>query len=370
MNPTCFSKIIGHEEIKKQLECKISKKMIGHALLFAGPAGIGKSLFAWALAARIISEYDPGKNHLYKIEAGRHPDIHVYRPEGKLGLHSMQAMRQLIEEVYLPPYEANWKIFIIHDAERMLSYSANALLKTFEEPPPRTLIILLSHSHAALIPTILSRCCILHFRLLSPQLINDFLRQNYQLEKIACDKIVRQAQGSLGRAVRLVTQGDMIRTTLFNLLAQRPFIDYRSFQESIQMISEQIELSKKQAEESSKEEVCQISMDLLSAQQKHIIEKELEGLIAIALMQEAQILFEYILSWYRDLQLILLGGSSSYLFNPDFQSDLEQAVQRGEFKPIDQVFQAVEDAYLALQRSTPLALCLENLFLKLDRIIP
>ncbi len=84
-------------------------------------------------------------------------------------------MRQLSEEIYLPPYEANWKVFIIHDADRMLSYSANALLKTFEEPPPRTLIILLSRSQASLLPTIVSRCYTLHFQNLPSSLIQNFL---------------------------------------------------------------------------------------------------------------------------------------------------------------------------------------------------
>lgn len=368
MNPTCFSQIIGNEEIKKQLTRMVSKRAIGHALLFAGPDGVGKSLFAWALAACVLKEYDPAKDHARKIAAGQHPDVHIYRSEGKLGLHSIQSLRQLSEEVYLPPYEASWKVFIIHDADRMLSYSANALLKTFEEPPPRTLMILLSRSQSALLPTILSRCCTLHFRLLSNPQIQNFLKQNYQLDDGACDQIVRQAQGSLGRAVKLAMQGNTIRTSLLQLLAQGPFVDYRSLQTAVQSVSEQVEIVKKQAEEIAKEELYKISADQLSSHQQHALEKELEGLTALALTQEAQALFEYILSWYRDLQLILLGGTVSHLTNSDFKVELEQAVQRGEFKPLDQVYQAVEHAYLSLQRSTSLTLCLENLFLKLDRV--
>src|SRR6476659_2342029 len=100
MHPTCFSQMIGNEEIKQQLQRMISKKAIGHALLFAGLEGVGKSLFAWALAAQILKEYDPQKDHARKLAAGQHPDMHIYRPEGKLGLHSIQAMRHLSEEVY------------------------------------------------------------------------------------------------------------------------------------------------------------------------------------------------------------------------------------------------------------------------------
>jgi DNA polymerase-3 subunit delta' len=368
MRPISFSQITGNEEIKNQLKRMVTKRAIGHSLLFAGPEGIGKSLFAEALAAHLLQEYDPEKDHARKIAAGIHPDIHIYRPEGKLGLHSIQTLRQLSEEVYLPPYEASWKVFIIHDADRMLSYSANALLKTFEEPPPRTLIILISRSSAALLPTIVSRCNTLHFKLLPNQQIHDFLKQHYQLDDATCDKIVRQAQGSLGRAIKLATQGDAVRTALLSLLAQGLFTDYRALQEGIQTISEQVEIAKKQAEESAKEELYKMSSEHLSAQQQHALEKEMEGLTALALTQEAQVLFDTLLAWYRDLELLLLGGPANQLSNSDFSSELEQAVQRGEFKPLEKVYQAIENAYLSLQRSTPLALCLENLFLKLDRI--
>lgn len=89
---------------------------------------------------------------------------------------------------------------------------------------------------------------------------------------------------------------------------------------------------------------------------------------ALALAQEAQAIFELILSWTRDLHVLLLGGRPADLVNPDYLMDLEQAVQRGEVQPLDQVYKAVEEAYLTLQRSTPLSLCLETLLLKLDRI--
>ncbi len=159
-----------------------------------------------------------------------------------------------------------------------------------------------------------------------------------------------------------------MRTSLLNLLAEGTLDNYRYLQEKIQIISEHVESAKKQAEEIAKSEIYHFSLDHLSVQQHYAMEKELEGFTALALTQEAQVLFEYILSWYRDLELILLGADKIYLSNPDYQSSLEQAVQSGEYKPIYQVLQMIESAYLALQRSTPLALCLENLFLKLDRI--
>lgn len=367
MRPSCFSQIIGNDNIKKNLSLMVSRRSIGHALLFTGPEGVGKSLFAWALAAEILFEYDPSSNHFQKIQKGQHPDIHVYQPEGKLALHSIQTLRQFSEEIYLPPFEANWKIFIIHEADRMLSYSANALLKTFEEPPPRTLIILLSNSQGSLLPTILSRCSILHFQALSFLDVKQYLKQHYPLDESSLNRIACQAQGSIGRAVKLAEQSDDIRLSILKLLRKKPLWNYRIFREEIQTISEQMEVAKKPGEENAKETEKNYR-EQLTAQERIFFEKEWEGKLALSLAQEAQMAFEVILSWYRDLQVLLLGGPASLLTNFDFQEDLEQAVQRGEFKPLDQVYKAVQEAYLSLQRSTPFSLSLETLLLKLDRV--
>lgn len=363
-----FSQIIGNEQIKAQLERMVSKKTIGHAFLFAGPEGVGKSLFALTLAAKIMQETDPEKDHARKIASGHHPDLHIYRPEGKLGLHSIQTLRQFSEEVYLPPYESSWKVFIIHDAERMLSYSANALLKTFEEPPPRTLIILISHSAGTLLPTILSRCTTFHFQLLPEDQIQKFIKEKHSLDDVASSRIARYARGSLGRAIRFATQGDAVRLALLQLFAQGLFLDYRQLQSGVQSVVEHVEKAKKQAEELAKEELHHTPSDYLTSHQQHALEKELEGLTALALTQEAHILFETVASWYRDLELLLLGGSPKLLSNPEFEAELEQAVQRGEYHSLDQVYQAIEKAHFSLQRSTSLALCMENLFLTLGRI--
>jgi DNA polymerase III subunit delta' len=160
-----FSHIIGNEHIKHYLINMVDRNAVANSLLFAGPDGIGKSLFAEAFAKLLLCSNDPEGIHCHKIESGSHPDVRIYHPEGKIGMHSIDSMRQFSEEVYLSPYEGLWKVFIIHDADRMLSYSANALLKTFEEPAPRSLIILLSSNPKALLPTVLSRCRTLRFHL-------------------------------------------------------------------------------------------------------------------------------------------------------------------------------------------------------------
>lgn len=361
MIPTSFSSLIGNEPIKLYLQRMLEKKAIGNSLLFAGQEGIGKGLFAYVFAAQLM-----GEQHRSKIEKGQHPDIHIYRPEGKLGLHSIQSLRLLSEEVYLPPYEADWKVFIVHEAERMLTYSANALLKTFEEPPPRTVIILLSQSQAALLPTIVSRCRTLHFKPISQYDIEQRLAQSTDLSVDAIRSVAGLAHGSLGRALHLAYKGgDPTRLHLLDTLSNLPLANYKMLGAAVERIVEEIESSRKHAEDSAKEELVKASGEYLSAAQQNSLEKEIEGFSTLAFVQDAQALFNQLLAWYRDLHLLQLTQNRSYLINRDYAEQLEQVVQRGNLMPIEKVQKAIDEAQLALQRSTSLNICLENLFLKL-----
>src|SRR5579871_2402997 len=148
-----FCKLIGNELAKTALQYMAEQKSVPNTLLFYGPDGVGKSLFAIALAELLM-----GKEHAHKLAAHTHPDLHIYLPEGKSAIHTMENMRKLIDEVALPPFEAPVKVFILHDAHQMLPYSSNALLKTFEEPSLHSYFILLTSALDAMLPTIVSRC--------------------------------------------------------------------------------------------------------------------------------------------------------------------------------------------------------------------
>lgn len=365
MIPTSFSQLVGNEFVKNCLERMIDKEAIGHALLFAGPDGVGKGLFAQVVAALLMSKDDQAEGYRKKIEKGIHPDIHVYRPEGKLGLHSMQALKQMCSEVHLPPYEACCKIFIIHEADRMLSYSANALLKTFEEPPLHTKIILLTHSPASLLPTVRSRCAPFFFEAVSQEKIEEYLKAHYQAEESAIKSWASLAQGSIGRAVQLAKKGgDPNRTLLLNALSSGRFENFKALSAFVQQLADEIESGRKSLEDEAKE-LHKESSENFSALQKSALEKEIEGVSAMALAQEAAALFGVLLSWYRDLSLLQAGGDRRYLINRDYEDALEQAQQTGRELPLERVQKIIEEAQLGLQRSVSLNICLENLLLKL-----
>jgi len=366
MIPTCFSKLIGNEFIKNCLIRLVKKKAIGHSLLFAGPSGIGKSLFASVIAASSMSEDEKERaGHCRKISQGIHPDVHIYRPEGKIGLHSIQSLRKMCDEIQLPPYEAPSKVFIVHDAHRMLSFSANALLKTFEEPPPQTKIILLTHSHTTLLPTILSRCSTYFFHPISENEIFNYLSEHYQSEPEQLRAWAHLSQGSLGQALKLAKRGgDPTRALVLDALSTGSLQSYKNLVRLSDVLTEEIEARKKTLEDEIKE--LQIkSSEYLSLGQHAVLEKDLEGASAIELMEEANILFYNILSWYRDLSLMQAGGGRCYLINQDYEDALESSLQFGQILPLAVVQKAIEEAQFALKRSTSLNICLENLFLKL-----
>jgi len=368
MIPTSFSQLIGNTFIKECLQRLIKKKNVGHSLLFAGPEGIGKSLFATVLAALVMSEdEDNAHQHSQKIAQGMHPDVHIYKPEGKIGMHSIQSLRQMCDEIHLPPYEAKYKIFIVHDAHRMLTYSANALLKTFEEPPPQTKIILLTHAHKALLPTILSRCSSYFFQSIDEQEIYNYLKKIYPQQEQNVKVWANLSQGSLGQALKLAKRGeDHLRTLMLNAFSNGSLHNYKSLLKLSELLVQEIEARKKSLGTEIKE-IQYKKSDCLTASQIEMLEKEVEGTSALELVQETNILFYTILSWYRDLSLLQAAGDRRLLINLDYENALEAALQFDQLLPLEDIQKAIEETQLALQRSTSLNICIENLLLKLVR---
>lgn len=361
-----FSHIIGNEWLKGCLSRIIEKKKLSNSLLFAGPEGIGKSLFAEGVAFQLLCDENATENHQHRFRNGTHPDLHVYQPEGKIGMHNMAAMRALGEEVYLPPLEAKRKVFIIHHADRMLPTSANALLKTFEEPSLDAAIILISSSPELLLPTILSRCSTFHFQALNEKEIASWLTTHQGLSREQAEGIAALSQGSIGNALALLSEEQQaLREDVLELLKEGRFSNYESLLAYAKKIAESIEEKVKGVEEAAKEQLLKGYCDKLTASQRESFEKEVEGIASLRTTQEASFFFEMVLCWYRDLHLLQNQGDSSLLFNKDRLPLLQQALPRIQLLPLEVIMQAIQTAKLALARSTALPLCLENFFLRL-----
>lgn len=333
-----FSDLIGNEKIKKDLEKALHNKKFANTLLFSGPNGIGKSLFAKVASKDLLyPDYCPTSCE-HRIDREQHPDLHVYFPEGKTQMHSISSMKKLIQEVYMESFEAKAKVFIIHDAEKMLPSSANALLKTLEEPTVNSYLFLISSKPLELLSTITSRCMHFRFSYIAEHEITQLIEKKYQKTAIQAKQIAREAQGSIRKAIEIATfpNYEKIREMIFSFLNKKPIQSYTDFQDSMK------ELEKTFASFYEK------TPDLLK-----------EKLI--------DVIFSHIMMWYRDLHLLNAECDESLLFYADFSQELK--THQKEYLPsMDQVHLILDEVRFGLDRNFSLVSCLERLFFRLELI--
>jgi DNA polymerase-3 subunit delta' len=200
-----FPAPLGHSGIVDRLFAAFEGDRLPHALLFSGPAGIGKSRVARLLAARIActGAAPPCGTcaACSQIAATTHPDLEwVSLASGKKEIGVDQA-RRLKRIVQMTSITAARKMAIVDEAERLSIAAQNALLKTLEEPPGNALLILVTSAPGALLPTVRSRCRTVVFAPLKVEDVRAVLVGEGVDEKEA-EELARAADGSPGRALQ------------------------------------------------------------------------------------------------------------------------------------------------------------------------
>ncbi len=235
-----FDKIIGNSPIKKYLQENINSRRIAHAQLFSGEQGIGILPMALAYATEIIC-LDGDENSRKKCENLSHPDLHFVFPtatttkvkqnpvsslfmedfraffhknpygtlfdwyqflgiDNKQGNMGVAEAKEITEKLSLKSFEGGYKVMIVWMAEYMNTDCANKLLKLLEEPPAKTLFILIAENENQILSTILSRCQITRFSKIGDAAIKDGLMQNGVSEDQAIAIAIR-SQGNYKKAL-------------------------------------------------------------------------------------------------------------------------------------------------------------------------
>jgi len=234
--------IKGHRSTLEMLNRALSRGRLPHALLFAGDAGIGKKRIALHLAQCLFCQQTPADQLLCcqecssckQIAAGTHPDlITVECPPDKailplsliIGRDEHRGREGVCYEMSLRPMLGDRRVAIIDDADKMNAESANALLKTLEEPTANYLMILIASELDSLLPTIRSRCQTIRFGRLSENEISELLVQQELVEsEDQAFQIARLAEGSLKVACQLLNDNlEELRVSITGQLSQRPF---------------------------------------------------------------------------------------------------------------------------------------------------
>jgi DNA polymerase III subunit delta' len=168
-----FSSFTTKEDAIELLQRSLARQRLGHAYLFSGDNLEHLELVARTLAKTLNCEECRSRAgapdscdrclSCRKIDASTHPDVQWVRPESKSRVIVIDQMRELMQTIFLKPTEAEYKVAVIAGADRLNSQAANAFLKTLEEPPARSILILLSTEPGRILETILSRCLRLSF---------------------------------------------------------------------------------------------------------------------------------------------------------------------------------------------------------------
>ena len=218
-----FSKLIGNDEVKESLRRLLSGGRVPGSMLFTGEEGIGKKLFALELAKAMncrqrigveacdecssckrisrstfppFTSDDDNKERMIWSE---HADLAMVRPHKQI--IRVKPMRELEREANFRPFEGAARVFIVEDADYMNDQAANALLKTLEEPPPTSHLILTTSNPTALLATIRSRCQIIRFAPIDAAEVEKFLIEQRSISDDDARLLARTAQGSIGRAL-------------------------------------------------------------------------------------------------------------------------------------------------------------------------
>lgn len=205
-----------------------------HAYLFLGPAQIGKSTLARAFAQALLCT-DPLQSPCHQcrscqlIARNAHPDLHLFQPKKKLPAKDDEVVDRidgsilrpqadlLVHEAALRPVEGRYRILLIQDAQRANDVFQNKVLKTLEEPPPNTILLLTALDRASLLPTIVSRCQVLQLRPLDIAATEAALQEGWGVAPQTAALYARLANGRLGWAVEQLADPQSSRQRLDQL---------------------------------------------------------------------------------------------------------------------------------------------------------
>jgi DNA polymerase-3 subunit gamma/tau len=213
--PQTFDDVVGQSHIERTLRNAVAEGTVAHAYLFTGPRGTGKTTTARILAKALNCEQGPTPtpddtcDQCRAIADGLHPDVLELDAASRRGIDDVR--EQIIGRVKFAPSRGTWKVYIIDEVHMLTREAFNALLKTFEEPPPHTVFVLATTDPHKVPETIHSRCQRFDFHRLSIEDIVSRLRviadaENVTVPDAALTLVARHALGGMRDAITTLEQ--------------------------------------------------------------------------------------------------------------------------------------------------------------------
>lgn len=308
---------------------------------------MGKRLTAFELAKAINCAQDAADAcdtclSCRKVKSGNHPDLTILAPVKKSRIIDVETVQSMNEFASLRALESRWRVFIVQDADRMGIPAQNHFLKTLEEPPSRSVFILITEFPGLLLPTIRSRCQRIRFGPLRPETVTDLLRRDRDLPEDLARSLGLIAQGQMSRALDLVDSDKReIALGITRRLAENadPLALAEEFAGHLKSRRDQIEAAL-QGETAASEanEISREDRDALKEQQKALG----EALIRRDIME-----YLYLLeTWYRDELVYSVTNDAERILNRDQEDRLKNVAPHAHEDKIA----AIDKARLYLER--------------------
>lgn len=322
-----FDQILGQESAVAILRNALLHGRLAHAYLFLGPEGVGKRLTALTLAKAMNCESptEAGDScercpSCAKVNSSNHADVILLEPEGEI--IKIDQVRDMQRRLRYRPLEGGRRACIIDSADRLNDAASNALLKTLEEPPDETHLILITSRPHQLLPTLLSRCQRVKFKALSSAHLVQILQKVHSLEEDKANFYASLAGGSAGQALALSNRVDF----------QKRLDWLRAFSDIPERSTEEIF---ERCERISKEE------------------------------EEVNDLLELWKLWIRDLTIFKVQGESpgGKLINHDLRAEIAEEAKKYSFDRLDWLFGLISDVQKAIALNANRQLALETLML-------
>jgi DNA polymerase-3 subunit delta' len=239
-HPRGVHELQGQDAAEEAFEAARARGRLHHAWLLTGPAGVGKATFAYRAARRLLGAptfagngilgADPEHPVSRQVAARSHPDLLVLEREGPDGkprkVIPVDDARRMAEFFSKSPASAPHRVAIVDAADDLNVNAANAILKTLEEPPPRGVLLMVSHSPGRLLPTIRSRCRRLAFQALGVEATAAFVRARAEVNAEEALRLAHMAEGAPGQALSLAAANALaMDDAARDLLSELPRID-------------------------------------------------------------------------------------------------------------------------------------------------
>jgi DNA polymerase III subunit delta' len=320
-----FAQIVGHQKQVEILRQALNHGRLHHAYLFVGAEGVGKKTIALGLAKAIhclavTGDFCGECADCARIQADNHPDVRILGPLAGKKEISIQQIRELEKELNFRSFSGKKKIVILDPATLMNLPAQNALLKTLEEPPQGSLLILIASNGGALLPTLRSRCLRLTFGPLARDLVSAFLVSRKGIEAETAEFLAAMSMGSLGAVFSIDTQELLERRREWmRLVSGLRAGDYRTATDSAEVLA------------GSKEDSLRF--------------------------------LEWIESWFRDLLVYIATRSQQDIVNVDMLPRIQQQSATADFEGLFSRIGEARAAIGGIQRNLNRRMVLEDLLM-------